>query len=254
MQIFEQSQVSTDETTLFCIHNDDVKIICLDSGTTIAQLSQTNNEDEPVSEVISCFCIHPSKPEVVVATQNSLLRHWRFGSNHVLTGEIDEQVTAVDDKGLDQYQGEKECIRSIRGHNMPVLCMCFDATGTLVATGSADRTIRVWDISKGFCTHIFRDHTDIIQKITFHPDPQRLLLISCSDDKTVRVFDLRDQCCVAVFKDHLASPTDVAFSCSGYLMASCGRDKVRILYFTVSCFTEVSLLFSCLYTYGLVKI
>jgi U3 small nucleolar RNA-associated protein 13 len=79
----------------------------------------------------------------------------------------------------------------------------------------------------GFCTHSFRDHTDIIRTVTFHPDPQRLLLISTSDDNTVRVFDLRDSKCVAVFRTHVSLPTAVAFSPDGYLMASCGRDKVK---------------------------
>ena len=38
----------------------------------------------------------------------------------------------------------------------PVLDMCVDATGTLLCTGSADRSARVWDIERGYCTHAFR--------------------------------------------------------------------------------------------------
>jgi U3 small nucleolar RNA-associated protein 13 len=128
-----------------------------------------------------------------------------------------------------------ETFRTFKAHQMPVLCMAYDPTGTLVATGSADRTIRVWDMAGGFCTHSFRDHTDIVRTVTFHPDPQRLLLISTSDDNTVRVFDLRDSKCVAVFRTHVSLPTAVAFSPDGYLMASCGRDKVKIMSVVVHC-------------------
>ena len=56
--------------------------------------------------------------------------------------------------------------------------MDYDASGSLVATGSADKTIRVWDISNGYCTHSFRDHSDIVHYVKFHPDPQRLQLFS----------------------------------------------------------------------------
>jgi U3 small nucleolar RNA-associated protein 13 len=98
--------------------------------------------------------------------------------------------------------------------------------GALVVTGSADRTVRVWDVVGGFCTHSFRDHTDIIRTVTFHPDRQRQQVISTSDDNTIRVFDLRDSKCVAVFRSHVSLPTAVAFSPDGYIMASCGRDKV----------------------------
>lgn len=95
-------------------------------------------------------------------------------------------------------------------------------------TGSADRTIRVWDMAGGFCTHSFRDHTDIIRTVQFHPDPQRLQIMSTSEDNTIRIYDLRDSKCVATFRAHVSLPTAVTFSPDGYLMASCGRDKVNL--------------------------
>lgn len=76
----------------------------------------------------------------------------------------------------------------------------IDGTGTLIATGSADRTVRVWDVERGYCTHNFREHTDIVQSVYFHPDPNRLLLFSCSEDNTIRIFDLRDNISVACFR------------------------------------------------------
>ena len=79
-------------------------------------------------------------------------------------------------------------------------CKLNDLWGTLIATGSADRTVRVWDVERGYCTHNFREHTDIVQSVYFHPDPNRLLLFSCSEDNTVRIFDLRDNVTVACFR------------------------------------------------------
>lgn len=119
--------------------------------------------------------------------------------------------------------------RTIRAHRMPILCMEYDPTGTLVATGSSDRSVRVWDITKGYCTHSFTVHTDIVKTVTFHPDPQRLQLFSTSDDNTIAMYDLRDQQCVAQFKDHFSLPTSLAFSPDGYILVSSGRDKVSPL-------------------------
>jgi U3 small nucleolar RNA-associated protein 13 len=191
-----QVEVSVDESKVLCMFEENVSIIDLRVGGAVKQIFKTDETAEPVS----CFTFHPSKEEVVVSTQKSSLMH----------------VTT-----------DGETLRTFKAHQMPVLCMAYDPTGTLVATGSADRTIRVWDMAGGFCTHSFRDHTDIVRTVTFHPDPQRLLLISTSDDNTVRVFDLRDSKCVAVFRTHVSLPTAVAFSPDGYLMASCGRDKVN---------------------------
>ena len=41
--------------------------------------------------------------------------------------------------------------------------------GTLVVTGSSDRSVKVWDIARGYCTHSFKDHTGIyIYIFTYH--------------------------------------------------------------------------------------
>ena len=150
-----------------------------------------------------CFCLHPSKDEIVLATRKGLLHH-------------------VDLTTRQRY-------RTIKAHQMPILAMCYDPTGALVATGAADRSIRVWNILGGFCTHSFRDHTDIIRTVRFHPDPAKLLLVSCAEDASVRVFDLKAQKCVSTYHHHSSLPTSVAFSEDGGLMASSGRDKVTTL-------------------------
>lgn len=48
---------------------------------------------------------------------------------------------------------------SLQGHKAPIADMAVDASGGLLATGSADRTVRVWDVDGGFCTHAFSGHT-----------------------------------------------------------------------------------------------
>jgi len=69
--------------------------------------------------------------------------------------------------------------------------MDFDPTSTLVATGSADSTIKIWDVEKGYCTHNFRGHSGIISVLKFHFMPNKLELYSGSDDCQIRVWDLR---------------------------------------------------------------
>jgi len=69
--------------------------------------------------------------------------------------------------------------------------MDFDPTSTLVATGSADSTIKIWDVEKGYCTHNFRGHSGVISVLKFHFDPDKLELYSGSDDCQIRIWDLR---------------------------------------------------------------
>jgi WD40 repeat protein len=54
--------------------------------------------------------------------------------------------------------GGTAALRSFKGHRAPVADLAVDASGGLLATGSADRTVRVWDVDGGFCTHSFSGH------------------------------------------------------------------------------------------------
>ena len=48
-------------------------------------------------------------------------------------------------------------------HVGPISTMDFDCTSTLLATGSSDSTIKVWDIEKQYCTHNLKGHTGVVR-------------------------------------------------------------------------------------------
>lgn len=58
-------------------------------------------------------------------------------------------------------------LKTLKPHSTPVISIVVDQTGTLVATGGADGTVKVWDISRGYVTHTFRGHTGVISALHF---------------------------------------------------------------------------------------
>ncbi|KAK6851427.1 nuclear distribution protein PAC1 [Apiospora arundinis] len=73
------------------------------------------------------------------------------------------------------------------------------STAEFMATGSRDKTIRIWD-ARGTCLLTLRGHDNWVRALEFHPSGKYLL--SASDDKTVRCWDLsQDGKCVKVVED-----------------------------------------------------
>lgn len=57
--------------------------------------------------------------------------------------------------------------RTLKPHSTPIVTIATDRTGTLVATGGTDGTVKVWDIRAGYVTHTFRAHTQVISALHF---------------------------------------------------------------------------------------
>ncbi|KAL2885942.1 THO complex subunit 3 [Ceratocystis lukuohia] len=86
-----------------------------------------------------------------------------------------------------------------RGHS--VRSIAWNPFGTAIATGSADKTLRVWNPDRPnarFSTEL-KGHTAPIEKVAFNPVKQAELC-SVSNDGTVKLWDVRNNLCVGEFK------------------------------------------------------
>ena len=57
-----------------------------------------------------------------------------------------------------------------------------------MATGSGDRTVKLWDFAKGVATSTFSEHSQPVWSVAFHDMGD--ILASCSMDQTAKLWDL----------------------------------------------------------------
>lgn len=77
--------------------------------------------------------------------------------------------------------------RQLTRHEGWVRSVAVSPDGTWVASGSWDKTLRIWDVETGACQATLQGHTSEVNSVATTPDGKRIL--SASDDRSVRVWD-----------------------------------------------------------------
>ncbi|KFY75431.1 hypothetical protein V499_04598 [Pseudogymnoascus sp. VKM F-103] len=104
-----------------------------------------------------------------------------------------------------------------RGHTNGVMCLQFD--DSILATGSYDTTIKIWDIDTGKELRTLRGHTSGIRSLQFDDTK----LISGSLDRTLKVWNWRTGECMSTYQGHTGGIMSLHFD--GNLLASGSVDK-----------------------------
>lgn len=107
--------------------------------------------------------------------------------------------------------------RTLVGHSWQVYSVEFSSDGKFVASGSFDRSVRLWNVATGREERAFLGHTKRIRTVTFSPDGG--VLASGAWDNTVRLWDLETGAVRATLVG-CALPNQVVFSPDGTIVAA----------------------------------
>ncbi|XP_075573635.1 transcription initiation factor TFIID subunit 5 isoform X2 [Pelecanus crispus] len=133
----------------------------------------------------------------------------------------------------DHYQP----LRIFAGHLADVTCTRFHPNSNYIATGSADRTIRLWDVLNGNCVRIFTGHKGPIHSLAFSPNGR--FLATGATDGRVLLWDIGHGLMVGELKGHTDTIYALRFSRDGEILASGSMDNTVRLWDAVKAFEDL---------------
>ena len=194
------------------------------------------------SSSVHSVAFHPRLPILATGSLDRTVKLWSFSDDCLFPPEI--QVSKKHPPAL---------VATLEGHDSHVTSVAFHPTAPLLATGSSDRTVRLWLLSCDYlsatseaipdklsatCEAIsdnlsatsvatLAGHSHAVNSVAFHPTA--LLLASSSGDSTVRLWllssDYSSATSVATLEGHIGSVNSVAFHPTAPLLATGGTDK-----------------------------
>jgi WD domain, G-beta repeat len=106
------------------------------------------------------------------------------------------------------------------GHTDTVYDAAWSPDGRRIGSGSADKTVQVWDAVDGNRVFTYHGHTADVYTVAWSTDGKRIA--SCSVDKTVQVWDAVDGSHVFTYRGHKDQVIAVAWSPDNTRLASGG--------------------------------
>ena len=112
---------------------------------------------------------------------------------------------------------------TFKGHTGSVSAAAFRSDGHRIVSGSADKTVKVWDSVTGEVLLTLEGHKGIVTCVAFSPDGKRI--VSGSADQTLQMWDAETGKNMLTFTGHTDIVKSVAFSPDGKRVVSGSQDK-----------------------------
>ena len=144
-------------------------------------------------------------------------------------GSEDQIATASHDwtVALWQTSSQSAPAHMLEGHENAVQALATEPSGHWLASGGADRMVKLWDLESNELKRTYRNHSDFISALAITSDGATLAAASL--DGAIKLWSTSSSRPLRTLNNHTDKVTSVAFSPSGDLLASAAEDgTVRV--------------------------
>ena len=232
------------------ITHDDCQIVSGSKDQTIRiwrlDKYEMYTEIEGHDKAISDLVVTPDNKRVITASLDKTIRVWNVESqyieervlighkkpvrclilinNLVYSGSTDQTIKIWDYMAIEN----NELTPHLEGHHKAVVCLAANSTSQILASGSVDNSIIIWDISNihkkiNKTKRIEEAHEKTVNCLAFCTDDK--LLISGSADKFINIWSTDGWMKVKTYSGHTNGVRDLCITSDNTLIISCGEDQ-----------------------------
>ncbi len=114
-------------------------------------------------------------------------------------------------------------LRTLEGHSNHVSSIAIGPDGQTLASGSTDKTIKLWSLHTSQLLHTLQGHSNYVYSVAISPDGQTLA--SGSYDQTIKLWNLHTGQLLHTLQGHSDGVRDIAFSPDGQFLTSGSDDN-----------------------------
>ncbi|NJN14970.1 MAG: WD40 repeat domain-containing protein [Oscillochloris sp.] len=195
-----RSALSRDQRLLALADLDRITVWDLSDGHMLAQCV---GHDGPVSGL----AFSSNELTLFSTGRDGTLRLWRVNPDATPTGVA---------------------LAAFAAHNDAITSLALHPDGSLIATGSADRSVRIWRSLDRSLVRTLSNHGGSVESLAFSPDGT--LLATGARDRSARLFDTRHWVLRHTLDRHNGAVERVAFSPDGASLASGATDQMIFLW------------------------
>ncbi|KAK5663662.1 hypothetical protein OQA88_4093 [Cercophora sp. LCS_1] len=169
---------------------------------------------------VSCLAWAPDSDTLATGSDDKAIRLWdRVSANPAhACGDGGRGHTGT------ETRGGRTGRAPLLGHHNYVYCLAFSPKGNVLASGSYDEAVFLWDVRAGRLMRSLPAHSDPVSGIGFCRDGT--LVVSCSTDGLIRVWDASTgQCLRTLVHEDNPPVSNVCFSPNGRFVLAFSLDS-----------------------------